>query len=110
MEYFIVQHGKMWDSILQVLEERQRHGVQIRILYDDVGCVTTLPAMYSEQLRQKGFQVPPTTVTTAKFVSLTATSASPVASTLPMNISTKKRSTGIGRTLPFCCADRVYRV
>ena len=57
MEYFIVQHGKMWDSILQVLEERQRHGVQIRILYDDVGCVTTLPAMYSEQLRQKGFQV-----------------------------------------------------
>lgn len=57
MEYFIVQHGKMWDSILRVLEERQRHGVQVRILYDDVGCVTTLPAMYSEQLRQKGFQV-----------------------------------------------------
>lgn len=42
MEYFIVQHGKMWDSILRVLEERQRHGVQVRILYDDVGCVTTL--------------------------------------------------------------------
>ena len=57
MEYFIVQHGKMWDSILRVLEERQQHGVQVRILYDDVGCVTTLPAMYSEQLRQKGFQV-----------------------------------------------------
>ncbi len=57
MEYFIVQHGKMWDSILRVLEERQRHGVQVRILYDDVGCFTTLPAMYSEQLRQKGFQV-----------------------------------------------------
>lgn len=47
----------MWDSILRVLEEWQRHGVRVRILYDDVGCVTTLPAMYSEQLRQKGFQV-----------------------------------------------------
>lgn len=48
MEYFIVQHGKMWDSILRVLEERQRHGVQVRILYDDVGCVTT-PACHVQR-------------------------------------------------------------
>ena len=43
LEYFIIQPGKMWDSILKILENRRKHGVQIRILYDDVGCVATLP-------------------------------------------------------------------
>ena len=57
LEYFIIQHGTMWDSILKVLEQRQEHGVQIRILYDDVGCVATLPALYGDYLRSKGFQV-----------------------------------------------------
>lgn len=57
LEYFIIQHGKMWDSILKVLEQRHEHGVEIRILYDDVGCVATLPALYGDYLRAKGFQV-----------------------------------------------------
>ena len=57
LEYFIVQHGKMWDSILKILENKRAHGVEVRILYDDVGCVATLPALYADYLRQKGFQV-----------------------------------------------------
>lgn len=57
LEYFIIHPGKMWDSIFKVLEQRRDHGVQIRILYDDVGCVTTLPALYPDYLRQKGFEV-----------------------------------------------------
>ena len=57
LEYFIVQPGRMWDSILRVLENKQKHGVQIRILYDDVGCVATLPSLYGDYLRGKGFQV-----------------------------------------------------
>ena len=57
LEYFIVHPGKMWDSILKILEQKRDHGVQIRIMYDDVGCVTTLPALYADYLRQKGFQV-----------------------------------------------------
>lgn len=57
LEYFIIQPGKMWDSILKILENRRKHGVQIRILYDDVGCVATLPSLYGDYLRKKGFQV-----------------------------------------------------
>lgn len=47
----------MWDSILKILENKRAHGVEVRILYDDVGCVATLPALYADYLRQKGFQV-----------------------------------------------------
>lgn len=57
MEYFIVQHGVMWDSILKILEQKQRQGVQIYLLYDDMGCVMTLPALYSDYLKEKGFRV-----------------------------------------------------
>lgn len=56
MEYFIVQEGKMWDSILDVLERKAQQGLDVRMLYDDIGCVKTLPYKYEETLRQKGIQ------------------------------------------------------
>ena len=57
MEYFIVQHGVMWDSILKILEQKQKQGVEIYLLYDDMGCVMTLPALYSDYLKEKEFRV-----------------------------------------------------
>ena len=33
-EYFIVAHGKMWDSILEILEEKVKQGVDVRVMYD----------------------------------------------------------------------------
>lgn len=38
LEYFIIRSGKMWDSIAEVLEERAAEGVDVRIIYDDLGC------------------------------------------------------------------------
>lgn len=57
LEYFIIEEGLMWDTILEILEEKQKQGVQIRILYDDAGCFKTLPVGYDQTLREKGFQV-----------------------------------------------------
>ena len=51
MEYFIVSPGKMWDTIQEVLERKAKEGVDVRFLYDDVGC---LSARYDKQLRSKG--------------------------------------------------------
>jgi cardiolipin synthase len=56
LEYFIIQPGTFWDSILAVLEERVAHGVEVRVLYDDVGCLFTLPKDYDKQLIAKGIQ------------------------------------------------------
>lgn len=56
MEYFIVEEGKMWNSILDVLEEKARQGVDVRILYDDLGCAFTLPRKYHRSLSRRGIR------------------------------------------------------
>ena len=56
MEYFIINEGKMWDSILEILAEKAREGVDVRLLYDDMGCITTLPNKYHEKIRKLGIK------------------------------------------------------
>ena len=56
MEYFIVEEGRMWNSILEVLEEKARAGLDVRFVYDDLGCVSLLPAGYDRQLEVKGIR------------------------------------------------------
>lgn len=57
MEYFIITISKMWDEILKVLIEKQKEGVEIRIMYDDFGSATKLPFNYHKSLRKLGFLV-----------------------------------------------------
>ena len=54
LEYFIIQEGKMWDSILEILKEKAASGVTVRIIYDDMGCFLTLPKNYPEKLKKYG--------------------------------------------------------
>lgn len=54
LEYYIVEEGLMWDSILEVLEEKAAQGVEVKMLYDDIGCMVTLPGDYTVYLRSKG--------------------------------------------------------
>ena len=49
-EYFIIKHGKMWNEIRKILLEKAMAGVQIRIIYDDFGCMMTLPPDYDRYL------------------------------------------------------------
>ena len=54
LEYYIVEEGLMWDSILEILEEKAAQGVEVKMLYDDIGCMVTLPGDYTVHLRSKG--------------------------------------------------------
>ncbi len=56
MEYFIIQEGKMWDPILEILERKAKQGVDVRVLYDDIGCLKTLPYKYEEKLLKMGIK------------------------------------------------------
>lgn len=56
LEYFIIQEGKMWNSILEVLERKAAQGVDVRVIYDDFGCLKTLPTGYEKTLREKGIK------------------------------------------------------
>lgn len=50
LDYFIIAHGKFWNSILKILLEKAVQGVQVKIIYDDFGCMTTLPPRYEKYL------------------------------------------------------------
>lgn len=56
MEYFIIDKGMMWDTILDILERKAKQGVDVRVMYDDIGCLKTLPYKYEEELRKKGIK------------------------------------------------------
>lgn len=56
LEYFIIQEGKMWNTILDILKEKADEGVDVRVIYDDMGCIMTLPTGYDKKLREMGIK------------------------------------------------------
>ena len=54
LEYFIIQEGIMWDTVLEILKEKVKQGVDVRVIYDDVGSLTTLPYHYERKLEAAG--------------------------------------------------------
>ena len=54
IEYFIIQHGIMWNTILDILHSKIDDGVDVRVIYDDVGSVAALPYGYAEKLSKSG--------------------------------------------------------
>jgi cardiolipin synthase len=56
LEFFILQEGAMLDPIIAILERKAQQGLDIRLIYDDLGCFMTLPRDYPQQLGQKGIK------------------------------------------------------
>ncbi len=54
IEYFIIEGGKFWDSVLEVLEQKVKEGVEVRVMYDDIGSMGKVRAGYYKKLREKG--------------------------------------------------------
>ena len=59
LEYFIIEEGKMWNGILDILEEKVKQGVEVRVMYDDLGSFMTLSARYANTLEKKGIKCVP---------------------------------------------------
>lgn len=56
IEYFIINHGKMWNNILEILEEKAKQGLDVRVMYDDMGCIAMLKKNYPKELEKKGIK------------------------------------------------------
>lgn len=56
MEYFIIEEGKVWDQILEILLQKVEEGVEVKIVYDDMGCMDKLPYHYSKKLNHAGIE------------------------------------------------------
>jgi len=56
LEYFIIDEGYMWGEILRILEAKAKAGVDVRVMYDGMLEVSTLPENYSELLEKHGIR------------------------------------------------------
>ena len=56
LEFYIIDEGLMWDSVLEILVEKAAQGVEVKLLYDDIGCMATLPGDYTRKLRKMGIE------------------------------------------------------
>lgn len=51
IEFFIISEGVVWNEVLKILRQKAAQGLEVRVLYDDAGCLSTLPRNYPEQLK-----------------------------------------------------------
>lgn len=56
LEYFIIEEGIMWDSVMKILKRKAAQGVEVRLIYDDLGCFLLLPKNYDKIVEQDGIQ------------------------------------------------------
>ena len=54
MEYFIIDKGEMWDKIHDILVRKAAEGVDVRVVYDDMGCINHLSSRFNKELISEG--------------------------------------------------------
>jgi len=56
LEFFIVQEGLFWNSILEILKGKVSQRVKVRLIYDDLGCFFMLPTDFIKQMEASGIE------------------------------------------------------
>lgn len=56
LEYFIIEEGEIWSQILDILTRKAAQGVDVRLIYDDFGCIQRLPTRYERRLEALGIR------------------------------------------------------
>ena len=54
LEFYIIDPGLMWNRVLEILVDKGQQGVEVKLLYDDIGCMATLSGDYTKRLRKMG--------------------------------------------------------
>lgn len=57
LEYFIIRPGIMWNSVFDILKRKAKQGVEVYLIYDDIGCIGTLPRGYDKKIREAGINL-----------------------------------------------------
>lgn len=56
MEYFIIAPGHMLDSVLDILEQKAKEGVDVRFIYDDIGSIGYVPHKFYKAVESRGIK------------------------------------------------------
>lgn len=59
LEYFIIEQGSMWGEILEILKEKVKQGVEVRVMYDGTCSMVSLPYHYDRDLEKFGIMCKP---------------------------------------------------
>ncbi len=56
LEYFILADGAMWQGILDILTDKVKAGVDVRLIYDDMGCMNRIPDDFPRRMAERGIR------------------------------------------------------
>lgn len=56
LEFFIIEEGEMWNSILGILKQKASEGVEVRVMYDGTCQFSLLPSDYGKRLNEYGIK------------------------------------------------------
>ena len=56
LEFFIIEFGLMFDQIFEILKEKASQGLDVRLIYDDFGCIARLPEDFDRQCEELGIK------------------------------------------------------
>lgn len=59
MEYYIIEVGYMLQCILEILERKVQAGVEVRLIYDDIGSIGTVPKDFAKTIEAYGIKCMP---------------------------------------------------
>lgn len=57
VEYFILSKGEMFDSLMNVLIEKAAEGIEVKMIYDDMGSGDRIPYRFIKKMKQKSIEV-----------------------------------------------------
>jgi len=56
IEYFIVAEGQIWSQIIDILKTKVQEGVDVRLIYDDMGSIASVPHNFDRRLNEIGIK------------------------------------------------------
>ena len=56
IEFFIITDGQEWTAVQEILKQKAQEGVDVRIIYDDMGCGGTISSFTPHKLRKFGIK------------------------------------------------------
>lgn len=57
MEYFIVSDGRVWQDILEILTQKVKEGVEVKLLFDDFGTLRINTHAFREDMKRRGIDM-----------------------------------------------------
>lgn len=56
LEYFIIKKGKFWHSVVEILKQKVKEGVDVRLMFDGMGCLTSMKNKDIRELKKCGIK------------------------------------------------------